>query len=118
MPQKQYYTMHRVELVRRFEKSVFVRSRPFAKDEQLTVEEQELGLQPKQPLLPGERILGTGVGELKSALTEMESQPQKDGSAQKDAPRRRSRRLRKTRHPRKIRRLKKTPARNEAAATP
>ena len=95
--QKQQYTMRRVEMVRRFEKSVFVRSRPFAKDEQLTVEEKELGLIPKQPLLPGERILGTGAGELKSALTEMESQPQKDGAqrdtasqkntaAQKDAP--------------------------------
>jgi cobalt-zinc-cadmium efflux system membrane fusion protein len=118
-PQKQYYTMHRVELVRRFEKSVFVRSRPFAKDEQLTVEEQELGLQPKQPLLPGERILGTGVGELKSALTEMESQPRKDGSAQKDAPAQKVAAAQKDAASQKNTASQKdAPARNEAAATP
>ena len=79
---KQQYTMRRVELVRRFEKSVFVRSRSFGKDEELTAEEKELSMLPKQPLLPGERILGTGVGELKSALMEKESQPQKDAPAQ------------------------------------
>ncbi len=83
---KQYYTMRRVELVRRFEKSVFVRSRSLGKDEQLTAEEKELSMLPKQPLLPGERILGTGVGELKSALMEKESQPQKDAPAQKETP--------------------------------
>jgi cobalt-zinc-cadmium efflux system membrane fusion protein len=74
---KQYYTMRRVELVRRFEKAVFVRSKPFAKEEELTAEEREFGMLPKQPLLPGDRILSTGVGELKSALQEMESQPAK-----------------------------------------
>jgi membrane fusion protein, heavy metal efflux system len=79
--QKQYYTMRRVELVRRFEKSVFVRSKPFGKDESRTLEEEELGMLPKQPLLPGERILGTGVGELKSALLEKESQPPKEAAA-------------------------------------
>lgn len=80
---KQEYTMRRVELVRRFEKSVFVRSRPFTKEEQLTNEEKELSMLPKQPLLPGERILGGGVGELKSALLDKESQPQKDAPSQK-----------------------------------
>jgi membrane fusion protein, heavy metal efflux system len=79
--QKQYYTMRRVELVRRFEKSVFVRSKPFAKEEELSAEERELGMLPKQPLLPGERILGTGAGELKSALEEKESQPLKTAAA-------------------------------------
>jgi cobalt-zinc-cadmium efflux system membrane fusion protein len=77
---KQYYTMRRVELVRRFEKSVFVRSKPFGKGEGRTLEEEELGMLPKQPLLPGERILGTGVGELKSALLEKESQPPKEAA--------------------------------------
>jgi cobalt-zinc-cadmium efflux system membrane fusion protein len=79
--QKQYYTMRNVELVRRFEKSVFVRSRPFGKDERRTVDEEELGMLPKQALRPGERILGTGVGELKSALLEKESQPPKEAAA-------------------------------------
>jgi cobalt-zinc-cadmium efflux system membrane fusion protein len=72
--------MRRVELVRRFEKSVFVRSKPFGKGEGRTLEEEELGMLPKQPLLPGERILGTGVGELKSALLEKESQPPKEAA--------------------------------------
>jgi cobalt-zinc-cadmium efflux system membrane fusion protein len=79
--QKQHYTMRRVELVRRFEKSVFVRSKPYGKDEGRTLEEVELGMLPKQPLLPGERILGTGVGELKSAVLEKESQPSKEAAA-------------------------------------
>jgi cobalt-zinc-cadmium efflux system membrane fusion protein len=74
---KHYYTMHRVELVRRFANAVFVRSKPFGKDEQLTAEDKELGMLPKEPLLPGQRILRTGVGELKSALAEKESQPAK-----------------------------------------
>jgi cobalt-zinc-cadmium efflux system membrane fusion protein len=79
--QKQYYTMRRVELVRRFEKSVFVRSEAFAKSDERSAEEDELGLLPKQTLLPGERVLTTGVGELKSALLEKESQPPKEAES-------------------------------------
>lgn len=75
-PTKPYYTMRRVELTNRFAKTVFVRSRPFAKGEELTPEEAEMGVLPKQPLLPGERILESGVGELKTALADRESQPQ------------------------------------------
>jgi cobalt-zinc-cadmium efflux system membrane fusion protein len=77
--QKQYYTMRRVELVGRFDKTVYVRTRRFTKAEELTVEEAELGMLPRQPLAPGERILLTGVGELKSALLEKTSQPPKEG---------------------------------------
>jgi cobalt-zinc-cadmium efflux system membrane fusion protein len=77
--QKQYYTMRRVELVGRFDKTVYVRTRRFTMAEEPTVEEAELGMLPKQPLVPGERILLTGVGELKSALLEKESQPPKEG---------------------------------------
>jgi cobalt-zinc-cadmium efflux system membrane fusion protein len=79
--QKQYYTMRRVDLVARFDKTVFVRSRPFAKGEELTAEEAELGMLPKRPLVSGERILRTGVGELKSALLEKESQPPKEAES-------------------------------------
>ena len=75
-PEKQNYTMRRVELTNRFDKTVFVRSKPFAKGEELTPEEAELGMLPKQPLLPGDRILESGVGELKIALADRESQPQ------------------------------------------
>jgi cobalt-zinc-cadmium efflux system membrane fusion protein len=72
--EKQYYTMRRVELVGRFDHTLFVRNRPFTKAEELTAEEAELGMLPKRPLLPGERILRTGVGELKTALLDQESQ--------------------------------------------
>jgi membrane fusion protein, heavy metal efflux system len=71
--QKQRYTMRRVQLTRRFEKTVFVQSKPFKKGEEVTPVELELLL--REPLLPGERVLATGVGELKAALLERESRP-------------------------------------------
>jgi cobalt-zinc-cadmium efflux system membrane fusion protein len=75
---KPQYTMRRVELAQRFDKTVFVRSKPFPKNEQRTAEEEELGILPKEPLRPGERVLQTGVGELKAALLDKEeSQPNK-----------------------------------------
>jgi len=70
---KQQYTMRRVELTNRFPNLVFVRSKPFTKEEQLTPEEVEFGLLPREPLRPGERILASGVNELKTALTDRES---------------------------------------------
>ena len=69
-------------MTNRFDKTVFVRSKPFAKGEELTPEEIELGMLPKQPLLPGDHVLQSGVGELKTALVDRESQPQnKSGDA-------------------------------------
>ena len=41
----------------------------------MTSEEAELGMLPKRPLVPGERVLESGVGELKTALLDRESQP-------------------------------------------
>jgi cobalt-zinc-cadmium efflux system membrane fusion protein len=76
-PAKHYYTMRRVELTNRFDKTAFVRSKPFASSEQPTAEEKSLGILPKEPLRPGERILPTAVGELKAALLDKESQPEK-----------------------------------------
>jgi cobalt-zinc-cadmium efflux system membrane fusion protein len=73
--QKQYYTMRRVELVERFDRTLFVRNKPFTKTEERTAEEEELGMLPKSSLAPGEQILRTGVGELKTALLDKESQP-------------------------------------------
>jgi cobalt-zinc-cadmium efflux system membrane fusion protein len=70
---KQLYTMRRVQLTRRFEKTVFVRSKPFKKGEDRTAEEAESNMLPKQPLLPGEKVIQTGVGELKLALQDRES---------------------------------------------
>lgn len=74
---KHQYSMRRVEVTQHFEKTVLVRSKPFAKEEQPGPEEQALGLLPKEPLRPGERILQTGVNELKAALLDKESEPEK-----------------------------------------
>jgi cobalt-zinc-cadmium efflux system membrane fusion protein len=79
-PVQHHYTMRRVQLTHRFEKTAFVRSKPFDKSEQLTAEEQEMGMLPLGPLRPGERILRSGVGELKAALLDLESRPGKDKS--------------------------------------
>jgi len=82
-PAKHCYTMRRVQLTNRFEKTAFVRSKPFAKEEQLTAEEKEMGMLPLEPLRPGERILRSGVGELKAALLDLESRPAKDRNESK-----------------------------------
>jgi membrane fusion protein, heavy metal efflux system len=78
---RQYYTMRRVEMVGRFETTAFVRSRPFDKGEQLTADEAVLAMLPKEPLRPGERILESGVGELKALLLDKETQPQAKDTA-------------------------------------
>jgi cobalt-zinc-cadmium efflux system membrane fusion protein len=75
---KRQYTMRRVQLTHRFEKTAFVRSEPIPRAEQRTREEEELGVLPREPLRPGERVLTTAVGELKAALLDRESQPSKE----------------------------------------
>jgi cobalt-zinc-cadmium efflux system membrane fusion protein len=77
-PAKQHYTMRRVQVTHRFEKTAFVRSKPFTEKERLTAEDKEMGMLPLEPLRPGERILSFGVGELKAALLDLESRPVKD----------------------------------------
>ena len=72
---KPQYTMRRVQVSHRFEEKVFVRSTPIPKKEQLTAKEPDEGLLPIEPLLPGERVLQSGAGELKAALLNLESQP-------------------------------------------
>ena len=62
--------------MQRFDKSVFVRSQ-FAdgKDElPLTPEEKDDGLLPRQALKPGEKVITSGVLELKKELEDRESQ--------------------------------------------
>jgi cobalt-zinc-cadmium efflux system membrane fusion protein len=71
-PAKGHYTMRRVELTHRFERTAYVRSTPFAKGEERT-EDEEPGLLPREPLRPGEHVLRSGVGELKAALLDRES---------------------------------------------
>jgi cobalt-zinc-cadmium efflux system membrane fusion protein len=77
-PGKQNWTMRRVELTQRFENTAFVRSKPFANEEQPGAEDQDLGMLLKEPLLPGERVLQTGAGELKAALLDKESNPKRE----------------------------------------
>jgi CheY-like chemotaxis protein len=70
------YTLRRVEVVQRFDKTVFVRSK-FAdgKDElPLTPEEKDEGLLPRQALTPGEQVITSGVLELKKELEDRESE--------------------------------------------
>jgi len=71
------FTMRRVQLTHRFDKTVFVRSKPFAKEEQPSAEDKELGILPRETLRPGERLIQSGVGELKAALLDKESEPEK-----------------------------------------
>jgi len=75
--EKHEYTMRRVQLTRRFENRVFARSTPFDRSEEITAAEAEVGMLPRQPLVQGERLLATGVGELKAALLDRESQPRR-----------------------------------------
>jgi cobalt-zinc-cadmium efflux system membrane fusion protein len=77
-PTKASYTMRRVQVTHRFDKSAFVRSTPIPENERITLEEKDLGMLPKEPLQPGERILEKGVGELKAALLDKESEVNKD----------------------------------------
>jgi cobalt-zinc-cadmium efflux system membrane fusion protein len=72
-PARPLFTLRRVEVTHRFEKTLFVRSRPFAKAEELTPEDQEFGLLPREPLREGQRVLTTGVLELKKELEDRES---------------------------------------------
>lgn len=67
------FTMRRVQVTHRFEHSVFVRATSIPKAEQLTAQEADEGLPPKEPLAPGERVLTSGAVELKAALLDLES---------------------------------------------
>lgn len=67
-PAKPQYTLRRVEVTHRFDRTAFVRSR-------LTTpkREKEEGLLPPAPLRPGERVLTAGVLELKKELEDRET---------------------------------------------
>jgi len=72
---KHEFTMRRVQVTHRFDRAVFVRSSPIPKEEQLTAAEAEEGLQPKEPLRPGERVLLAASLELKGVVVDLESRP-------------------------------------------
>jgi cobalt-zinc-cadmium efflux system membrane fusion protein len=72
-----HFTMRRVQVTQKFERTVFVRDTPIPKEEQLTALEAEEGLLPKEALRPGERVLLAGAVELKGAVLDLESRPEK-----------------------------------------
>jgi membrane fusion protein, heavy metal efflux system len=87
-PAAHQFTMRRVHVTHRFDRSVFVRDTPLPKEEQLTAKEAEEGLLPKEALRPGERVLLSGAVELKAALQDLESRPEKNeaGKPPSDKP--------------------------------
>ncbi|MGP0069841.1 MAG: efflux RND transporter periplasmic adaptor subunit [Isosphaeraceae bacterium] len=85
---KSQFTMRRVQVTHRFDRTVFVRATPIPKEEQLTAWEAEEGLLPKEPIRPGERVLTAGSVELKRVAIDLESRPKEkpaDGLAKAKA---------------------------------
>jgi cobalt-zinc-cadmium efflux system membrane fusion protein len=76
-PNQPRYTMRRVLVSHRFEKTAFVRSRLTAKEERLTPQEAAQGFQRCEPLKTGDRIITSGVLELRAALEDKESKAEK-----------------------------------------
>ena len=77
---KHQFTMRRVHVTHRFDRTVFVQDTPIPKEEQLTALEAEEGLLPKEPLRPGERVLVAGSVELKRVVIDLESRPKEQPS--------------------------------------
>jgi cobalt-zinc-cadmium efflux system membrane fusion protein len=78
-PAEHRYTMRRVKVTHRFETSGFVRSRLTPAEERLSPEEAAQGMQPCQPLKPGERFITSGVLELRAALEDKEAKAEGRG---------------------------------------
>src|SRR5262249_28987967 len=72
---KREFTMRRVEVTHRFDRTMFVRATPIPKEAQSTAEEADEDLSPKEPLRPGERVLVAGAMELKRGVRALESRP-------------------------------------------
>jgi cobalt-zinc-cadmium efflux system membrane fusion protein len=67
------FTLRRVQVTHRFDRTVYVRKKPFDPKEARTPEEEAEGLPPRQPLTEGERVLASGVLELKKELQDQEA---------------------------------------------
>lgn len=76
-PAQPRYTMRRVQVTHRFDRTAFVLSRLTPAEQKLTPEETAQGFQPREPLKPSERVIATGVLELRAALDDMESKADK-----------------------------------------
>jgi cobalt-zinc-cadmium efflux system membrane fusion protein len=71
VPKLHRYTMRRVEVTHRFDKTVFIRSTEIPEAERLTSHEAREGLLPKQALRPGELLLTAGSVELKATVMDL-----------------------------------------------
>jgi cobalt-zinc-cadmium efflux system membrane fusion protein len=67
------FTMRRVQVTHRFPDVVYVRSKPFGPKEALTEAEAAEGLPPREPLTEQDRVLLSGVLELKKELEDREA---------------------------------------------
>jgi beta-lactamase regulating signal transducer with metallopeptidase domain/multidrug efflux pump subunit AcrA (membrane-fusion protein) len=67
-PSKPEYTMQQIEVVDRLKQSVLVRSKPFAAGAEQTEEDAQFKLPPKEPLLPGARLIHSGLRQLAITL--------------------------------------------------
>jgi cobalt-zinc-cadmium efflux system membrane fusion protein len=77
-PERPVYTIRRVQVTNRFERTAYVRSVPMAKDRKRAPEaDAELSL-PTEPLREGERVLTAGALELKTALANKLSEGSRD----------------------------------------
>jgi cobalt-zinc-cadmium efflux system membrane fusion protein len=67
-PKKPVYTMRRVQVTNRFDRTAYVRSVPVNHAEERVLEGDAQALLPTEPLRDGERVLTAGALELKTAL--------------------------------------------------
>jgi len=67
------FTLRRVLVTHRFDKTVYVKSTLTPDEARLTPDERARDLLPRQPLAKGERVLTAGVLELKARLAELKS---------------------------------------------
>jgi cobalt-zinc-cadmium efflux system membrane fusion protein len=67
-PKDATYTMRRVDVTNRFDRTAYVRSTPLTKEEERAAKEAGQSSLPTEPLREGERVLTTGSLELKTAL--------------------------------------------------
>jgi len=70
---KHEYTMRRVQVVRRFENTAYVRSELTPEEKKLNLQDDKKHWPPREPLRPGDQILTTGVLELRAAQEDLAS---------------------------------------------
>ena len=81
---KSLYTLRRVKVTQRFDKVVYVKTKLDAKEATPTPEEKESGLLPLEPLHEGDKVLRSGVLELKKELEDRESDAAKVSEFESD----------------------------------